>query len=558
MAKIDYHDGIPVDRLKDLETQGITEYRLKIARRGDGGVIQSLKTAQVTLAEMSNLEDTLTAYAGGGTYIIQAFHPEESLNRLFAFRLSIVGTPKIPADRVPPGASNRAAANPEGPRTMQSQLFAVPTPEEPGGTFGPPLMSSGRYPTHASHTPDQIALNQVQDERLQRRQLEAKFDALQKELEAERVANSKRLEDERKERDRIAMDAERARHAAELRRLEDLITNKPKGLDIAGIIAATTPLVPVAVALIDARKHSTYVEADRISKMNEIQMQGANRLMEATLAQGKNDAGGTSKLLETVVPLAVPIITTLLTSSGPKAQAELMATQADVQMQQIAMLAQMIEQVTASAPESPYIPLIQSAMDTIASGVQAYARAQARPSAAQAVAATIAQHLGSGAPAQPAEAQQATAPGQRTPGEQVADSVFAHPAYPDEMKTQEWFTIIAMLHDKAPVDVVSQAIADHLRNLDGAGTTPAYLEPVWTDPEKTLSRVLSFLPIWQAQPLYARQVIAAVIVVLSAPVPEEDEDAGEEEGDEENDDDDGDEETVDTAASAPAGGMAAI
>jgi hypothetical protein len=550
MAKIDYHEGLPIERLKELESQGITEYRCKIARRSDGGMIASLKTVVITLAEMANLEDMLNSYAGGGPYLIQAFHPEEGLNRLFAFRMNIVGQPKIPLDRAPAGVRSvpSAPSASDEPRSLHTQLFSLPTPPNaPGTPFGAPLMSSGRYAQPvAAHTADEIALNQVEDERRSRKHLEQRFEALQDELVAERAAHNLRIEDERKERDRLAQDAERQRHAGEIKRLEDLIANsaKPKGPNIAELVASAVPFLPVVVALIDARKHSASVESERLTKMNEIQMAGANKLMEATLAQRGSDSG-MSKLLETLVPLAVPLITTMLTSSGPKAQAELMATQADVQMQQYAMVAQMLEQMTAQAPTSEWLPLIENMMTTIGNGIQAYAKSQARPSLGQAVATTLTQHL-NGSPAQvdpklPRTAPVAPVEG-RTLGETVADALFAHPACPEELKTQEWFTIVAMLHDQTPVDAVAETISNHMLNLDGAKTTPTLLEPFWTEPEKTLAKLFSFLPIWQSQILYAKQVIAKVIATLSAPVEEGGE--GDDEGDDEGNDEGEGEEAV--------------
>jgi hypothetical protein len=523
MSKVDYHEGIPIERLKELEGQGITEYRMKISRRGDGGTLASLKTVLVTLAEMSTLDDMLNRYAGGGAYVIQCFHPEESLNRLFAFRLSIVGSPKIPADRSP-NAANMPQPPPDTERTFSSQLFSAPERAAPGTTFGPPLMQGAPY---ASPT-DQIAMGTVDSERARHMRLEAKLEEVLREREAERAQHAAHVEDDRKERDRIAQEAERQQHAAEIKRLEDLITNsaKPK-FNFPEMLVAATPLIPVLVALIDSRKHSASIEAERMSKMNEIQMAGANRLMEATLAQGAqraNDGDGTTKLLQTILPLALPVITTLVTANGPKAQAELMTAQADVQMQQVAMLAQMVEQVTAQTPDSPYLPMIESMIATITAGVQAYAKSQTRPSTAQAVLTTVQQQLGGGAPPTPALAP-APAQSGRSQGEQVADAVFAHPAYPDVMKTQEWFTIVAMLHDGADAEVVGEALAAHLSNLDGAGTTPEYIEPVWAQPEETLTKVFSFLPIWQTNIVYAKAVIKKVIAVLSAPLPEGEEEA---------------------------------
>jgi len=513
---------------QELEQEGITEYRLKIARRSDSGNLSALKTVVVTLAEMANLEDSLNEYAGGGPYLIQAFHPEEQLNRLFAFRLHITGNPKIPVDRAQPSrAAAAAAANAAsgGERTIGTQLFSLPTPAVPGTTFGPPLMAS---PT------DRIAMGSVDDAQAQRRQLEADVKEIRKQLDEERMQNAKRIETERIERDRVEREAERARHAAEMQHMKDMISaNAKPRFNLTEIVAAATPFIPLAVAMIDARKHAASVEADRVARMNEIQMSGANKLMEATLAQRSENASGNNKLLETLLPVALPVIQAIITSNGPKAQAELMATQAEVQMQQTAMVAQMFEQLAGQAPDHPMLPLIQSTIESITAGVQAWAKAQARPSTAQTVVSTIQEQLGQ----TPPKLEQEPAPIKRqTQGDEIATAVFNHPACPQELKTQEWFTILSMMHNGEPVDSVAQTIANHLLNLDTTKTTPALIEPVWAKPEETLTRIFSFLPVWQADQPYAKEVIYKVIDILSAPV-EEDEDDDDEEGDDEEGDD---------------------
>lgn len=519
------YEGIPTERINELhkEGSGYTQFKLRISRRGDGGHIQFLKNIMVTVAELMDIGSLLSDYSGGGRYFIQAFDPQMPTKRLFDFHTEVVGPPKVPLDKqaMHPVDSSGIAA--PVPGSAASQLFAQPTPPEHGAPFGPPV--GFRYGTPvATHTSDQIALDQLREARDAQRKLEETLRAMQEEREKDRVAAAARLEQERQERQREEKEAMARAHAAELKRLEDLIkanNDKPKGPNWWEMLPAMAPFVPVLTALVASKSSTEALAIERQNAMIKTQMDGVNALMQATVGAKSDSAKGLMETVKVLGPIVAPMLATYMANNGPKAQAELLEVQSNNQMTQMQMIAQLIEQSKQGDPENPYIQLAERAFEGLVAVGQAMAKQQAKPGVGQQMLQGVTQQLTGGQPPQ----QQATEG--PTPGEQIANQVLSNPACPADMRTQEWFSILASVHDKDPVDDVATNLATHIGNLDIQKKLPKVLESIFDadKPEDVLVRVFSVLPIWQTDIIYAKQVIAKTVEILSTP----DTDEGEEE-----------------------------
>ena len=521
----DSHTEIPITRIQEIvETTGLDSFRVKLRRRTDSGRLANMKTIVTTVTELYEIDDHVQRFAGGGKYYIEVWHPTDKTKKFLDFEILIDGPPK----NLSPAVSTLVQSE----QAERRALFTVPTPtDEETPAWAMPSQRYADRPV-ATHTSDDIAMRTVEDERVRVRKLEEMTEQLRKDLAEERAIASARLEAARADRDRSEREAEKARHEAELKRLEErLDAAASKKLSLVEMLPMAVPFVPVLISLIETRKSSAALEASRSDNLIKAQMEGVNQLMQATMAGNKAGASGTSDLLKVILPAALPLVTAWLSANSPKAQAELLATQSDAQMQQLGLVIQLIEQAYSGDPGNPYIELAQSVVSQLVGVAQQIAKSQNKPSPVamagqQAIQQLTAALVPGQAPNQQIPAgQQAPQPAQGalTPGEQIANQLFAHPACPKEMQTDEWFTIVAMLHDRDDADTTAQALATHIGNLDKLGTTPSFLEPVWDEPEKTLTKMLSFLPIWQADAVYAKTVIAKVIEILEAA--DEDDDA---------------------------------
>ena len=81
---------------------------------------------------------------------------------------------------------------------------------------------------------------------------------------------------------------------------------------------------------------------DATAKSLEVQQQGLQSLMQATLSQ-TNKTSDLEKMITTIGPLVMPLISENMKSRGPEAQAGLFQAMAENNLNSVAMMAQLIE-----------------------------------------------------------------------------------------------------------------------------------------------------------------------------------------------------------------------
>ena len=518
------YSEIPIERIQELVAAGINEFRCKIFRRNEAGRLAALRTATLSADELLDIDQSVEVLAGGGRYFVQTYHPHEKFRKLVDFDFNIDGPQRsVQSAQMQPQNAPSAAG------ILSLNQYSQPSDDE----LAPFAVAARNMRINApltSTSSDAIALQQLEETRASQRRLEAQLEEMREQRAAERAEHSAQLLIEREQRDRIERDAEREKHAQEIKRLEDMFTSREsrhKPMPIAEMISAAVPFVPMFVALLTTRSSSESAAADRNARMIEAQLTSAKELMASTLSARENNGNSTADMLKTLIPLAIPLVTAFMTSNGPKAQAELVSAQSETQMMQLGMITQLLEQAKADGGGNEYIALAERVFEGLLTTAQAIAKTQ-QPKPAPIPVTVRQQTMTTGVPPEPQVTAQAEP--QMTQGEQIANQVLAHAAFPAELRTQEWFTIVAMLHDKVAVDVIATDIATHLQNLDALKATPPLLTAVWSEPEATLAKVFAFLPVWQTDGAYARSVITKVVEILSAPDGEDD---GEEEEEEE-------------------------
>lgn len=514
-----HYEQVPVEKLNELRAEhGIDNYKLKLCRRTEAGHVKSIGTVMLTYEEMLDLETKLQSLSGGGSYNITAFAANDMSKKLFGINLLLDGPPKMTSHER--GVMHRTGLA-AGAATVVSQIQQHEAMAARHGDV--PAWQRDFTAPAASFSSDEIALQQVTEERRQKMELEKRLAAMEEKYAEERREREARDERERQNRERERAEAKEKEHALELKRLEDRIAAlaaTPKGPNIGDIIAGMAPFVPVFTALVSTRNAGAALEAEKQNKMLELQMTNTNKIMEM-IAGGKQDS--TKSLMETLKiagPILAPILTAMINNNGPKAQAELMSAQSELNSHTLGMVSQLIEQAAGGSEE---IPVGLQIADKLVQGAYAVAEAirrqQTQTGPMQQVA-QVAQQLAVQAQSAPTQQVNGHHRGGSV-GEQIADQVLAHPMVPQEMKTAEWHLLLTLVHDKADADKVALQLAHHIWNLDGEKKLPKFLEKVFETPEDVLKQLFSPLPIWQEDQLYAKSVITKTISILENP-PEED------------------------------------
>jgi hypothetical protein len=92
----------------------------------------------------------------------------------------------------------------------------------------------------------------------------------------------------------------------------------------------------------------------------------------------------------------------------------------------------------------------------------------------------------------------------------VVYAIFQNPALPIEMNTPEFRLLLWNLHRKVELDVLVDALANHLDHLREFALIPPQFSGVFEKPRQILGTVIKVLPISQMDPEYANNFIDAI------------------------------------------------
>jgi len=579
---------VPGDMIREV-SKHLSEVLIRVKRRNARGqlaAITGMSGIRKPTLELLDIETWVGETLGGGNYRIEVANPHNPMDEppLPAFQFEIEGPPKvwssadvgmgghngIPGFRMPPAPGPMAsamapgspmAASPYGGTVMIPPAGVAAAhanggvlPSMPGLTgFAaglPPAMQWAGYgwqeqpntPTApgASMSSDQVALmsaGQLREDNLTlkkelaelRAAIDSVHDVHRAEL-AKRDEDMRKLHEERKERE----------HKLELqlleRRFEALTAqNKPQPQTdtIAQMVPLLTALAPVLTAVVQNSASASTRQAEMQFKMLE--------------AQSKRPAQDWAPLLAATAP----IVMKFMEQRGPEAQAAVWETMMQNNMQSLSLIGQfMAETAKGDSNQSPWLPLIQAAleggMNTLGAYMESRQQQQLR-APQQPVLSAHGQTRPLGAPQQPQQYpqhQQHDEPQVVTP-QPVNYTTQPRPNYPyvpkvnldvdaivrmvaqsqlvpEDFKTSDWLAIIADIHAQIDVPTLAASIVTHVDDLTNANQLPDVLNEVWTDPQACYGRLLQGLPIGQANPLYARSLLQHLVQATAERLAESD------------------------------------
>jgi hypothetical protein len=383
-----------------------------------------------------------------------------------------------------------------------------------------PLMERPQMAPGATTSSDEVALRQVADLKGELATMRAESKAMLEKLNSENT----RLREQLAERER-AVEAER--HRAELSALTARIEamqqaqSRPQPESKSNV----TDWAPLAAAVAPVLSAWISSQSSAAAKSLEVQQQGLQSLMQATLGQS-NKTSDVEKLITTLGPLVMPLISENMKSRGPEAQAGLFQAMAENNLNSVAMMAQLIEAfASAGGKEEPwYLPMIKEALGGVVQVAQAYTQQPGglpgqqpippRPSGALAAYSTLDEAAPSQAPQQAAPTAKRPAP-QQPKVPQNLEVLFS--LLPGEFQTNEWRAILRALHaEPAPAaDKVAVMLTSHLEHLVTFDMVPALLSQVREHPRATLEALLEKLPVARSNPSYAKQVLDLTLTYLA-------------------------------------------
>lgn len=553
-------EDIPLDQISDL-SKNHEEVQIRLCRRNERGHVATVYSGlRMRVQDLPKIDDWVREMAGGGRYRCEVKDPQDITKYLMQpFWFSVEGPSRPPKFLGAPEPSNPVGLQP-GQYAMPPQPQPVgqpPQPQQQGGQYAPPPSpwSNGTHPSQNGYAPpgqqyyaaaprplvsplppgatmasDEIASQRAAElkaelaaERAERKALMDKFTTENARLQSELQAAARRADEER--------------HNAQLKALEaklEALSQRPAERETKSTIAEYVPmltaLAPVLTAMVNSSKESA-------SKGLELQAQGLNSLMQATLAQS-NKTSDTERMLTTLGPLLMPLLGDVMKARSPESQASLFQAMAENNLNSVAMMAQLIEafaNANGKEGEPPWwLPMVREALGGVVNIAQAYTQSNGglpgqqpllpQPSGALAGYATIEQQQAQQQQAQQptqqpevvaaSEAREATGHGNGNvaPGLEVMFSLL-----PSEYQTPEWRVILRGLHATPPMEVEKAAamLASHIEHLSAFEMLPQSLISVRNAPRPTLEALLEKLPVARTNARYAVQVLDKTLAFLA-------------------------------------------
>lgn len=534
-------EEIPVEAVREL-AKSYQDVTVRLSRRNERGQIATVYNGvRFATLDLVEVDGWANANAGGGRYRCEVNDPHDKTKILLVFFFNVEGPPRPPRFLGRPEAPNPMVVG--GPGDMSSQYYPGQQPMMPqqyaqpaSGPFAPPPtpwaqglapQNSGGfqpvpYVARTSPAPgatmasDELAVRQISKLESELQQMRAETRLTLEKLSTE----NDRLRAELAQRER-QVEAERhnAQLAALTAKIEAMSERKAPESSVKDYAPVLAAVAPVFQAMMTSR-------ASEASEGLRAQAQVLQTMATAAKPAG-ND--GMVELLKVLAPMVLPVLTDSMKQRGPEAQAALFQSMAESNLNNVAMMAQLIEAFASAGggKEEPWwLPMIKEALGGVVQVAQAYTAAPGglpgqrplppKPQGALAGYST----MGSGAPQQaaPAQPQQpATKPSVASPPKVAPQLELMFQLLPGDYQSPEWRWILSALHAEPPVPVenVAAKLTSHLEHLAGFDMLPPGLETLREHPRQTLEALLERLPVAQKAPAYARQVLDQVLTFLA-------------------------------------------
>lgn len=535
---------VPTEALGALAAEH-THVVVDVKRRNNRGQLASLGFTGVmmTPAEVANIASWIEPRAGGGVYAVTVASVKNTLQRLLpTFEVVLEGAPRAPMSLHQPAFAS--APNPYGGlpaphydinATIPGAMSPADIPLIPGLNDMPrPQMDwmqglhpqeramyeariaqqqrmhpSVQLPPGASLASDQLAMDQLRRAEARSAELDARLAAqMQRQEERERALSEQLREQSERSREEL--------HKVQLDMMQKQIAMAAAAKDETPkvTIADYAPLLAAAAPLIAAMITSSREAASEAAK---VQQAGMQQIMALMAEQSKRPVADPLDAVTKLAPLFQA------TQKDPAANAAILETMGNLQLQNMGMMAQMIETMGGGHSDSPpvWLPVVQQ----IAGGLIQMSQAMAADSSRQIMQAAapppqMVRQMPSPQQPQP-QPQPQPRPPQRSndvPYQTVDKPLKITPAMldllPEAFRTPEWKGIIIGLHDMRDPAEIGTMLARHIGHLNEFTMLPPVLTDFHVDPPNALRRLVSPLPIFTSNRPYVEQVVNATVQAL--------------------------------------------
>ncbi len=572
---------IPEEQLLALAEQ-FPKVAVSIRRRNNKGQLASLGWAGLVMTpqEVIDLPGWIFPRAGGGSYTVVVVDPAATTQQLVPpFEIVIEGLPRAPVPlstpALPPTIQAITQAIHNAGRPVGLDQFAPPTVIPAGVQNDPTRAVPGAFSAHdtspiagfndnprtnmnwasglhpsvqeafvasllrqptaalppgATMPSDQLAMEQLRRAESRSAELDAKLTAFMQRAEERERALTEQI---REERDRHRDELHKAQLSAMEQRMAMMTSmdaKKPNVTEYAPLVAA---LAPVLTTMVSSGK-------EQQTAMMTAQQQATQQFLALIADQAKKPPQDPLAAVEKLMPLFTA------KSSSETTNAALFEAMSTAQMNQMGMMAQMVESFAAqtNGGEPPaWLPVVQQIAAGILGMQQAAAadRQRAMMLAAQNAQQRPpmqAQTMPVRAPAAPAQAPASPAPSPEVqvyptpsaaapveaPKPQPAtagnpyglDVSILDVALPQEFRTPEWKSLIMAMHEHAPADKVGVTLAKYIGHLDEFEMLPGVLAQYHGDPVASLRMLMQPLPVYTGNPAYCEQVAEQTVQQLFA------------------------------------------
>lgn len=542
---------IPTGEIEDLMKK-VERVSVRVSRRNNKGHLAHVWSGEMATQDLLTLDQFLMRLAGGGDYnVIVRDARNITVNLVDTFNCVVEGPSRPPLfagsqpEQVMPAGA--PAAHPSATPFaggLPSASFAAPSMEgDPGmsNPYQPPLppwamgldpyARSGyeayramRYPQRVATGPtvasDELAMKQAAELKAQNAKLEEKLEGFMQRYESD----VGRLRDENAAyRAQLAQSKQEAEMAA-LRAKLEAMTAAPREtgpkFDIAAIGGVLAALAPVLQAMITSG-------AEKQSLALRAQQEGMQQLMQATLQQANKDSG-IKELATTFGPLLLPLVQQMFSQKDPEKQAALYEAMATNNLNSIAMMAQLLESISASqGPQPPwYFDAIQQALAGIVQVAERYVQTPGGLPGQPKPRLEAPRPTGVVEVAKQVQSAPAAAPVRQTYDDDIntARQVSGRaqtllPFLPAEFRQNGWEVFLRHLHEEPQwsPDWIGNGLAELILESVEQNTLPKQLQPMLAegaDYKAILLSLVERLPIAVDAPHYAEAVVDVAVAAL--------------------------------------------
>jgi hypothetical protein len=564
--KVATHEGVPHAQIQDAQTKW-EHVVVRMHRRVAGGKLAALGNKQMTLGELSDIENYVRECAGGGIFRIEPRNPQDLLSYadpIPPFTIEIDGPPKPSnafehtGSQMPFAGGIARMSNPSGMHIPPEALAQIPSwvrPEhraawlaasDPVGVAAANGLPMPAYDPHmpraaapaAAFSSDQLAVKQLDELRAEvaadRARAAQREKALTEELERSRKDIEKHKDEERSlrekgEREVLKLQLESLRAELQVIRATPPPAPPPArpAIPVEAWIGLVGALAPVLTAVVTSGSTRQASMAEQQAKVAELQMAGLSTVLGAANNK-KSDLSGLAETLLKVAPLAVPLFTEFFKNKSPAAQANLFSTLMENNLTTLSTMGSFLQSMLEMQGGDPWWrPMVENGIQGVVAAAQQYSEMAVKQNGG-----TVAN-------------EQAKPPArQASPGTTMATMIVNNPQFPKELKNGAWVEVIAALHDKAPPPNVAEFVTEELVAMRDKNALPEIFAQVFEMPEQAVAQLIAFLPIYKADRPYADAVIQAIGQAVRATT------VVETKGEPAGDDDDGDDD--EPAARPPA------